>query len=213
MRYQARGIANTPEPPRSTGEPFRQLLASMRGADLYDVRGKRVGAFIELLGDGDRVAIRQDGVLVWRRRVLPVVAVGAVLPKHGSHGAVALNVDQKTLNDLVETRTAPEGHSVSGNDQEPEEELETRLAPYVSARDADKPVLSPSRREPETAVERHLLFVATPRGYHLIERDGPAPAACDFVSLPDYESAFRVMKLASSPLPQDRRTCAYLEQS
>jgi hypothetical protein len=202
-------FAGSNAPNAGTG---RELLGSMSGADLYDVHGKRLGAFIELVDDGGRVVIRHDGVLVWRRRVLPAVAVAAVLPQHGAHGAVVLNVDHRTLKDVSATRIAPEDHSARGSDREPEEKLETNPAPYVVARGADEnPAPATSLRASDTPVERHLLFVATPQGYRLIERDGPAPTLRDTVSLPDHAGPFRVMKLASSPLPDDERRCAYLE--
>ena len=38
--------------------------------------------------------IRHDGVFLWRRRVLPLATVAAVLPERG---AVVLNVDRRTL--------------------------------------------------------------------------------------------------------------------
>ena len=57
----------------------------------------------------------------------------------------------------------------------------------------------------------HLLFVPTYQGYLLLERGGSAPALGEVLELPDTPSArLIVVKLALSPLPQDRRVCAYL---
>ena len=54
----------------------------------------------------------------------------------------------------------------------------------------------------------HLLFVWSPSGYTLEERPGdpPQPGA----EIEDRERRFRVTKIAPSPLPGDRRRCAYL---
>lgn len=57
----------------------------------------------------------------------------------------------------------------------------------------------------------HLLFVPTYQGYLLLQRSGTAPAVGDVLELPETPRArLIVAKLASSPLPQDRRVCAYL---
>jgi len=54
----------------------------------------------------------------------------------------------------------------------------------------------------------HLLFVWSPAGYLLEERSGDPPAAG--TEIEDRERRFRVTKIAPSPLPGDRRRCAYL---
>jgi hypothetical protein len=68
---------------------------------------------------------------------------------------------------------------------------------------------SPSSRDSQA---RHLLFVPTPHGYRLVEQEGETPAAFAEVSLAGFEDAFRVIKVAGSPLPADGRLCAYLER-
>jgi hypothetical protein len=55
----------------------------------------------------------------------------------------------------------------------------------------------------------HLLFVSTTSGYELHERDGEAPAAGSEVEAGDRR--MRVLKVAPSLLPGDRRACAYLQ--
>jgi hypothetical protein len=55
----------------------------------------------------------------------------------------------------------------------------------------------------------HLLFVWSTSGYELHERDGEVPAAGSEVQAG--ERRFRVLKVAPSPLPGDRRACAYLQ--
>ncbi|HUF01779.1 MAG TPA: hypothetical protein VMN35_05080 [Gaiellaceae bacterium] len=54
----------------------------------------------------------------------------------------------------------------------------------------------------------HLVFVWSPAGYRLEERPGDAPAAGTEVD--EGEKRFLVTKVATSPLPADRRSCAYL---
>ncbi len=54
----------------------------------------------------------------------------------------------------------------------------------------------------------YLLFVWAPSGYTLEERQGdPPPVGAE---VEDGERRFRVTKIATSPLPGDRRPCAYL---
>jgi hypothetical protein len=58
------------------------------------------------------------------------------------------------------------------------------------------------------AQHQHLLFIWKPSGYELVEQDGDPPAVgaqVEFEGKP-----LRVTKLAPSPLPGDRRVCAYL---
>jgi hypothetical protein len=60
--------------------------------------------------------------------------------------------------------------------------------------------------------DKHLLFVSRPTGYELAEREGETPAPGDELEL-DGEGTFVVVKVASSPLPQDNRLCVYLQQA
>lgn len=54
----------------------------------------------------------------------------------------------------------------------------------------------------------YLLFVWKPSGYELHERDGEPPILGSAVDVEDKQ--LRVTKLGISPLPGDRRVCAYL---
>lgn len=54
----------------------------------------------------------------------------------------------------------------------------------------------------------HLLFVPGGR-YRLEEAEGPAPGVADEVVID--ERRYRVFRVGSSPLPGDRRLCAYVE--
>lgn len=55
----------------------------------------------------------------------------------------------------------------------------------------------------------HLRFVWTANGYELREREGDAPGLGEEVD--EGETRLCVTKVAPSPLPGDRRRCAYLQ--
>ena len=57
----------------------------------------------------------------------------------------------------------------------------------------------------------HLLFVWKPSGYELREQDGDVPSVGAEVEADGI--AMHVTKVAPSPLPGDRRQCAYLVRS
>ena len=57
----------------------------------------------------------------------------------------------------------------------------------------------------------HLLFVWSPSGWMLRERDGEAPPPGSTVE--DGDRLLRVTKLGPSPFPGDRRRCAYTQPS
>jgi hypothetical protein len=54
----------------------------------------------------------------------------------------------------------------------------------------------------------YLLFVWSPAGYTLVDQTGEPPQIGSEIE--DGERRYRVTKLADSPLPGDRRPCAYL---
>ena len=54
----------------------------------------------------------------------------------------------------------------------------------------------------------HLLFVWSPVGYTLVEQPGEPPQVGSEIE--DGQRRYRVTKITSSPLPGDRRSCAYL---
>ena len=54
----------------------------------------------------------------------------------------------------------------------------------------------------------HLLFIWSPGGYELQEREGEPPAVGSEVELDGRTE--RVTKIGASPLPGDGRPCAYL---
>jgi hypothetical protein len=55
----------------------------------------------------------------------------------------------------------------------------------------------------------HVLFVWGPNGWTLQEREGAVPPVGATVD--DGERALRVSKIGPSPLPGDRRPCAYTQ--
>ena len=217
-------MSHDTQPPNTSGRGAQlERLTPVEGAAVYDARGKRLGMFIELVEGGSEVAIRHDGTFLWRRRVLPIANVGAVLPDHGARGAVVLNVDKKTLDHSItqtrreldhanETRAPAEEHLPLADEQSVVEDgLTSRLAAYVAARDSSDENVRPSPLS-DGAVERYLLFIPTPHGYQLVEQDGRVPAILDDVSLPGNETGLCVIKVGRSPLHDDGRPCAYLEQ-
>lgn len=81
------------------------------------------------------------------------------------------------------------------------------LAVQVLAMDDGSPETSP-----ETETD-HLVFVSGPSSYGLLLRDGPAPEVGSEIVLNDSaEGRYRVTKVGPSPLPGDRRRCAFLER-
>ena len=55
----------------------------------------------------------------------------------------------------------------------------------------------------------YVLFVWSPSGWTLQQRDGEPPALGETVEAGD--KTLRVTKLGPSPLPGDRRRCAYTQ--
>lgn len=59
------------------------------------------------------------------------------------------------------------------------------------------------------ADDKHILFLWTPSGYRIEEREGEPPAVGSEVDFDGRRE--RVSKVAPSPLPGDTRRCAYLQ--
>jgi hypothetical protein len=171
------------------------------------------------VGAGAEFAIRHDGIFLWRRRVLPITMVAKVLPEQR---AVVLKVDQRALERTNGGSTSVAGISSSGDEGAADGAWQERIARYVSVSNGggdesdgevgERPIEAEQRSD-QQADERHLLFVSTSRGYQLVERDGPPPAAFGDVTVPGHEGLFRVVKVAASPLPNDPRVCAYVQQT
>ena len=71
------------------------------------------------------------------------------------------------------------------------------------------PVSTPPAAAPEPAADGWVAFVHSPDGYRLLQRDGSPPKQGAVVELD--EGAFLVVGLGPSPLPSDRRRCAFCE--
>jgi hypothetical protein len=126
-----------------------------------------------------------------------------------------------------DTETAGAGERSSADEDSSSDDWRARIAFYAARPESDRTATdgadelrrnasehadAASRENTGSGAARHLLFVPTFHGYRLVEREGDAPVAADYVSLPEYSGLFRIAKLAASPFPNDRRTCVYLEQ-
>jgi hypothetical protein len=190
------------------------LLGLAHGFTVFDQAGRRVGTFIELAdASGEKIAIRHDAVFLWRRRVLPVSTVASVSPEHGT---VVLGVDRGAL-ETMDAASARLGEGPDENvplahrDEDSEVPWRLRMEGYLAG-----PATVRGAGSSETAAndaEQYLLFVSTADGYRLLELHGQAPAATDYVHVPEHDGLFWVAKLGASPLPNDRRVCAYLERT
>jgi len=201
-----------------------------------------VGVFIELAGPGgERIAIRHDGVLLWRRRLLPITTVASVFPEQR---AVVLNLDRRTLGSTMAVPdavaatplSAEEGADFSGEwqeriaryvspgkseaDQANADRADAASKPSAESAGLERPVMGAARQptpEPtqsdQRSAARHLLFVSSSRGYALVELEGPPPPLGQDIEVPEHPGSFLVAKLGPSPLPNDPRICAYLEQT
>jgi hypothetical protein len=69
-------------------------------------------------------------------------------------------------------------------------------------------------REPSFETEAgHVVFVAEPSSYRILLREGRVPEVGSEIVLSDSaEGRYRVSKVGASPLPGDRRRCAFLER-
>jgi hypothetical protein len=86
----------------------------------------------------------------------------------------------------------------------------------VGSTEPERPLPAPTPEPPkhvhsgENSAPRHLVFISSPRGYALVQLNGPPPAPGEDIVLPEQPGSFQVAKLGPSPLPNDPRICAYL---
>jgi hypothetical protein len=84
-------------------------------------------------------------------------------------------------------------------------ELRTRAIPTDDSGSGQQP-----GDDPATG---HVLFISGPNLYGLLARDGRVPELGNEIILNDWaEDRYRVCKVGPSPLPGDRRRCAFLER-
>jgi hypothetical protein len=58
--------------------------------------------------------------------------------------------------------------------------------------------------------DSHVLFISKPTGYELRQGEGDPPQVGTALEIED--ARYFVSKIGTSPLPQDRRPCAYLQR-
>jgi hypothetical protein len=122
----------------------------------------------------------------------------------------------------LETRRRIDQQALSGRLEQALEEVDALLAEL-----AELKARAPSIADLEAMVERamqqacpddesqaeqpdaHLLFLPSRKGYRLEERAGPPPPTGSSLTLDDGRGLM-VVKQGPSPLPGDRRRCAYL---
>ena len=66
------------------------------------------------------------------------------------------------------------------------------------------------QHNPGPAADGWVAFVPSPEGYGLLQRDGPPPDRGAALELEG--GVFLVLRLGPSPLPGDRRRCAFVER-
>jgi hypothetical protein len=206
---------------RSEGASKTDLLGEAAGYAVFDLRRRRIGLVIEMVddpeGSGQRLAIRRDGVFLWRRRLLPLDAIesvnaerrlvvvaeegepdrAAASGEEGREPDGAAASEEATGDDLlrrIDAYTRPEGIA---NGEE-----------HAHAPDGERSV----QLSATIASERHLRFVSTSSGYRLREQDGEPPAVGTRISVNDLPDTLIVVKLGPSPYPDDPRVCAFLER-
>lgn len=119
--------------------------------------------------------------------------------------AEAPTVQEATVHPLTpRVEEAPEPEAEVEAEPEPEPEI-AELAP------ARIPLLLAAAPAPEPSFGC-VAFASTTGGYRLVQLGGPAPAVGSTIDVPDVGELV-VLRLGRSPLPDDHRTCVFLEQS
>jgi hypothetical protein len=129
-------------------------------------------------------------------------------------GSTLVGMSSGEWRDRIERYLVPvesqEDHADLSRTSEHEPEAAAAETEQPMARDVDHPAPEPDGND-RVAAEPHLLFISSPGGYSLVEREGPRPSIGHSVELPEQAVSFVVTKLGSSPLPNDPRICAYLQ--
>jgi hypothetical protein len=218
---------------------IQELLAAAEGYAVFGREGKRLGALIGLAGSGDKhISIRHDGTFLWRRRLLPITTVASVFPRQravvlnvDSHSLASKAIPDEAA---VKTPFPPEGSADSSEDvqrrisrylssgqwetdQANHDHADAAHQPSVESAAPEHPLPGPTPQphsEHEVASAEHsapyLVFVSSPRGYVLVELEGPPPGLGEEIELPEQPGPSQVTRLGPSPLPNDPRICAYL---
>ena len=146
---------------------------------------------------------RLGEILVARGLVSAPAVANALAEQHGSffkseHGFGT------GLRSSIERDDGP-----AGEVSEPEAPPLSDQRATASTDERSESAVESDTRDPES---KHLLFVPTPHGYLLLEESGAPPNVGDVLDLLEGPANRAVVaKVTSSPLPQDRRACAYLQ--
>ncbi|MGZ8782084.1 MAG: hypothetical protein ACXWZB_01155 [Gaiellaceae bacterium] len=139
---------------------------------------------------------------IWRRRRSPPPVL---LPSLDRLAGLIERVVE--LVDAVTVPPAP----VSEPDPEPPRELDHVMQPSPETPSPETPSPeTPGPEQPRAEPAGWVAFVPSPAGYRLVARSGPPPAGGERVELE--EERYVVLRLAPSPLPADRRRCAFLSR-
>jgi hypothetical protein len=139
------------------------------------------------LAEQSEIRARSEGALAERSRIEEEIA---------RLGLAHTERDDRRLEQKLEEAEARAGHAESEVDR-----LRAELAHPEPPPAAPAPVQE----------ARHLLFAPGKDGYELLDRDGPAPALGELVTL-EPGRQLRVVRIGPSPLPGERVRCAYLER-
>jgi hypothetical protein len=201
-------------------ERLPALLQEASGYRVFDLRGRRIGFVIGLADDPEsgeqRLAIRRDGVFLWRRRLLPLEAVENA---DAVRSLVVVDEEREPADQATSHEATTAGGPAPGSRDEAEPSLLCRLEHYTRPEnradvgeadrvldEAEHPAQGPS------LPSHHLRFVSAPSGYRLSDREGEPPTVGTRISGTDAPEPLVVVKLGPSPLPNDPRVCAFLER-
>ena len=196
--------------------------------DAADLGWRRLGALlveaglvsehdlVEALAEQERSGQRLGEVLVARGLVSAAAVANALAEQRGSflkteYGfGTGLRALMGRSSVPESGATAPEAPPLSPT-QRPEGTAPPPAAAAQASRSKQRREGSPEAQGQPHPDLGHLLFVPTYQGYLLLHRSGSAPALGEVLELPDTAGVRLVVaKLALSPLPQDKRVCAYL---
>jgi len=80
----------------------------------------------------------------------------------------------------------------------------------LAAEHASREEIVLQEHNPGPAADGWVALVSSPDGYRLLQRDGPPPDRGAVIELA--EGPLVVLRLGPSPLPGDRRRCAFVER-
>jgi hypothetical protein len=155
------------------------------------------------------------GQLVLQRGLLDEEQLEVALAEHMSSGKMLGEVlvergwlTQRQIDALLhEQLTAAGGED--GDGARGVELLRVRVAEAEAELDHPAPVEAPGAKEPTEPGPGYILFVWSPSGYSLLTRAGEPPPVGSEVGVSG--GRLEIVKIGPSPLPGDRRRCAFLD--